>query len=272
LDSTGSIGVQLTVPGGEHISRIQYTLGNGTTSLGGGYDIRGTATLSFVIGSVPAGIGYGLTLTATTDDGAATCSFPAPGDPPSYDIVVVNRTTTIVSVNMQCLNNQGQDSGTLLVQGVSSNCAVWNTIIANPVNVTLDGGVNVNDAGASGSTGFFGGGFNVPAVVMAGQEVVMLGSATAAEPGSVVFTWSTNGGTLDPVHGSSDPNDGGVFSNQTVFTCPVTGTGTYVVTLQVTDGPVPDGGACDPKFTTGTVTVDCESATCDADAGCNDGG
>lgn len=271
-DNTGSVGIQLTIPGGEHVSRVRYTLGNGATSLGGSYDIGGTGTLSFVIGSVPAGIGYGLTLTATTDDGTATCSFPAPGDPPAYNIVVVNRTTTVVSVNLQCLDNQGLDSGTVLLQGVASNCAIWNTIVANPLNVTLDAGANVDDSGTAGSTGFFGGGGSVPATALPGQDVVMVGSAIAPDPGSLLFTWTASGGAISSVNGAVDPNsdDGGV-TNQTVFTCPASG-GTYTVTLRVTDGPLPDGGGCDPKFTTGKVTVNCGSVPCELDAGCDGGG
>jgi hypothetical protein len=271
-DTTGSVGIHLTVVGGQHISQVSYTLGNGANRLGGTYDIGGATNLSFVIGSVPAGIGYGLTMTATTDDGTATCSFPAPGDPPLYDIAVVNRTTTLVSVNLQCLTNQGLDSGTVLIQGVTSNCAVWNAIVANPVDVMLDGGANVDDSGVAGSVGFFGGGTNIPAMVLAGQEVVMVGSATAPDPGSLVFTWTTNGGALSSLNGSTDPNDGGITTNQNVFTCPPTGAGSYTVALLVADGPPPDGGDCDPKFTTGTVTVDCGSAPCDLEAGCDDDG
>jgi hypothetical protein len=273
-ESTGSVGVQLTVVGGEQIGKVSYTLGNGTTSLGGSYNISRTSNLSFVIGSVPAGVGYGLTLTATTVDGTATCSFPAPGDPPTYDIVVLNRTTTVVSINMQCLVNQGLDSGTISVQGVSSNCAVWNTIVANPVNVTLDAGANVNDGGVAGSTGFYGGLASVPAAIFAGQDLVMVGSATAPDPASVAFTWTANGGALSSANGTIYPDDGGGagVTNQTVFTCPSTGSGTYTVTLFVSDGPLPDGGGCDPKFTTGTVTVSCVSAVFDGDGGDASGG
>jgi hypothetical protein len=258
-DATGALGMQLTLPGGEHISKINYTLTNGINTLTGSYNVSGTATLSFVIGSVPAGTGYSLSITGTSDDGNYTCSFPAPGDPLTSNITVVNRTTTVVNVNLQCLSNQGQDAGSILVNAVQSNCPVWNTIVANPYNITLDAGQNVNNSGAAGATAFLGGA-SPTAMIQDSQQLVLVGSATGPNPGALSFTWTTTGGTISPAAGTIDPNstDAGT-TNQTIFTCPATGASTFTVTLTVSDGPLPDGGSCDPKFTTGTVQVQCTS-------------
>lgn len=271
---SGAVGLDLTLPGGEHLSTIDYVLTNGAHTLNGSYNVAETSTLSFVIGSVPAGSGYSLSLNGISDDGTIACSFPAAGDAPTANITVVDRTTTIVNVNLQCLNLQGQDSGSVTVNAISSVCPVWNTIVVNPLNVTLDGGQNVDDSGTIGSTGISGEGANVPAVIQAGQQAVVVGSATAPNTGALTFTWTTNGGSLSSITGTIDPNstDSGT-TNQTIFTCPTTGVGTYTITLSLSDGPIPDGGGCDSKFTTGTVTVNCEAPpTCAFGTGCGDGG
>jgi hypothetical protein len=258
---TGEVGMSLTLPGGEHISRVDYVLTNTTNTYTGHYDITNTVTLSFTIGSVAAGTGYSLKLTATSDDGLVTCSFPAPGDPLISNITVVNRTTTTVNVNLQCLNNPGQDAGNVVVTASKTNCPVWNTIVANPLNITLEAGANVNDSGSLGSTAIFPGNTGVPAVINDGQSLVLVGSATGPNPTALTFTWTTTGGTLSSVNGTIDPNsnDAGT-TDQTTFTCPASGpTTTFTVSLDLSDGQPFDAATCDPKWTHGTVQVTCSN-------------
>lgn len=262
-DGTGQVGMNLTLPGGEHITTVTYSLTNGAHTLNGSYNITNTATLSFVIGSVPAGANYTLTLSATTDDGTVTCSYPAVGDANTATFTVVDRTTTIVNVNMQCVNNQGLDSGSVTVNATQSNCPVWNTIVANPLNITLDGGANVNSSGTLGATAVYPGTTPVTAVIQDGQSLVLVGAGTFPNAGAVAFNWSVapTGASLSSTGGTIDPNstDAGT-TDQTVFTCPSSGaTQTFTVTLALSDGPVPEGGACDGKFTTGQVNVTCSN-------------
>ena len=262
-DGVGEIGGALTLPGGEHLSRLDYKLTNGTNTYAGHYDITNTVTPSFVITSVAAGTGYQLTLTAHTDDTsatAATCQYPAAGQPNTTNITVVNRTTTIANINMQCTVDQGLDAGSLLVNGMTNNCPVWNSIVANPVNITLDAGGNVNDSGTAGSSAFFpNSGVPVKAVIQDGQSLVLVGGATAPNPGALTFTWTASGGTISSASGTADPNstDAGA-TNQTIFTCPPTGATTdETITLTLNDGA--DAAACNTMFTTATVTVTCSN-------------
>ncbi len=271
----GAVGLELTLPGGEHFSSLAYTLKNGHNTYSGSYNVTSAGTVSLVIGSVAADTGYSVSLSTTSDDGKVTCSFPAPGDPLASNITVVERTTTIVNVNMQCLNNQGTDSGSILLSAVQSNCPVWNTIVANPPNVVLGGLADVSASPDAGSTAIFPGATPVPAPVTAGQSVVIVGSATGPNQGALAFSWSANGGTLSSATGTLDPNgttqpNGQSATNQTIFTCPPpsAGSGTYTVTLKVSDGPIPDGGGCDTNLTTGSVTVSCQ---CPFGMGCGDG-
>jgi hypothetical protein len=265
-DGIGQVGMSLTLPGGEHYSKLTYKLSNvangGNVTIPGSYDITQTGTLSFTIGSVPAGTGYQLTLSTTSDDGVFTCAYPQTGAVSTDNITVVNRTTTTVNVNLQCINNQGNDAGSLLVNATESQCPVWNTIVANPLNILVDAGQNVNNSGSAGSTAFFPGTTGVAASINDGQQLVLVGSATAPNPGALAFNWtvSAGGASISNAVGTLDPNstDAGV-TNQTVFTCPPAPatTTTYTVTLTLNDGS--DAAACDPKFTTGTVQVTCSN-------------
>jgi hypothetical protein len=264
-DNVGAVGLALTLPGGEHLSSISYTLKNANNTYTGTYNVSTAGVISFVIGSVAADTGYSLSITGTSDDGKVSCSYPAAGDALTSNISVANRTTTVVNVNMQCVNNQGLDSGSVLVNAVQSNCPVWNTIVVNPENITLDGG-NVNDSGAPGTAIAFNPSAAITASINMGQSAVVVGSGTGPNQGALTFAWSVNGtgATIAPAAGVLDPNgtgqpNGQSATNQTVFSCPPVGTAqaTFTISLDMTDGPVPEGGACDAQFTHGTVQVTC---------------
>jgi hypothetical protein len=264
-DGIGAAGVALTLPGGEHFSTLTYDLNlPGGHDYPGSYNITNTSTVSFVIGSVAAGTGYGLSLSTKSDDGRYICSYPAQGAAVTFNINVANRTTTVVNVNMQCVDTQGLDAGSVLVNAMTSNCPNWNTIVGNPENITLDaGGANVNAGNPeqAGSTAFMGG-LPTTAVINDGNQLVLVGSATAPNPGALTFAWSVSGtGTLPTLTsptGSTDPNstDAGI-TNQTIFTCPPAPnpTTTYTVALDVNDGA--DAANCDPVRTHGTIQVQC---------------
>ncbi len=265
----GAVGLALTFPGGESFSSLSYTLTNGTNTYAGSYSIASASTLSFVIASVAAGDRYSIALTATSDDGKDTCSFPAPGAPLTGDIQVLSRTTTVVDVAMQCLNQPGLDAGSVLVRAVESLCPLWNFVAANPVDVAADGGANVADAETAGSNNAFNPAQSVAALIRDGQQALVIGSGTGPDPGSLAFTWSIvnpdgNGEHLDTVaaNASTAGTTQGTGQNpihQVVFSCPpASPPQTYTVQMVVTDGPVPDGGSCDPRFATGTVQITCQ--------------
>jgi len=297
-ESIGAVGMDLTLPGGQTLGTVYYNLSNGTNTYTGNYNITNANTISFVIGSVAAGSGYEIQVWSTTTDGRDICSYPSPvvngtlvdAGPLSSSTVfnVVNRTTTVVDLNMQCVNQQGLDAGSVLVNTVQSNCPVWDTIVANPLNVTVagdgTGGANVNDSGSAGtSNAFIDGGVNpsqpLPASIVAqiadGQQLVVVGSGTGPDPANLTFTWTITNPDADGEHldsvaadasapGSPDPNGNGQPNGQTrtdqvVFTCGGSLDKVYNIQLVMKDGPVPDGGGCDANFTTGVVQVHCQS-------------
>jgi hypothetical protein len=262
-EDIGAVGMQLTLPGGEHISTLTYKLWDAANTYTGTYSVADAATLSFVIGSVATAGDYELTLSATTDDGKDTCSYPQAGVSPSTEapIAVANRTTTVVNVNMQCVNNQGLDSGSVLINASQTECPVWNSLVANPINLALgNGGYNVNDSGTAGID--LANGTKTTASIQDGQSLVLVGSATSPQHQPMAFTWTTTGGTLSSAAGTTDPNSAGqpngqTTTNQTIFTCPSSGQATYTVTMAV-NGAF-DAATCDPSFTTTTIQITCTS-------------
>ena len=70
----GKISTQLTLPGGETIASVNWTISQGaTTVLTGTYAVPAAATtIPFFIPNVPAGSGYTITLSA--GNGVGTCA------------------------------------------------------------------------------------------------------------------------------------------------------------------------------------------------------
>jgi hypothetical protein len=252
-DGLGTLGLQLTLPASHHFSVLSYTLSNGVVNITGSSNISASATLNVLIGSVPSGT-YSLSLATTSDDGIVTCSFPAPGDPPVGNIAIMGQTTTIATLNVQCLVVSGFDSGSLLVAASTSYCATWTSIVATP-------------AAGGGSTIVYPSTDAATAIIGVGQSLTLSASATAPDLSQLTFNWSAASGSFSSTTGTVDAGttDAGL-SDQTTFTCPAT-PGTVVVTLNVSDGPLPDGGSCDARFIQGSLTVNCQPV---ADSGASD--
>jgi hypothetical protein len=214
----------LTLPGGEHVSSLKYHLTDGPTSYDGSYSIDSAGVVSFVIGSVASAFGYTITLSAASDDGVITCTGRA------GPFVVKSRATSLVNVRLACANNSG--GGIPVIDAITSNCAVWNTIVAFPSSVSTVG----TDEGGPGNT------------------VTLYASATASSPGDIAFTWSVPPG--DGTISGATQDDAG--NDMATYTCPSWG-GTYTITLTASDGNLPPSGACDPALTTGSVSVTCVS-------------
>lgn len=92
----GAIDVALAVPPSFQIATINYQLTNTGYTKSGSLDVSQTQTISGVLGGIPAGTGYTLTLTAT--DAAKKFTGCAGSSP----VNVVAGTTTPVSVAVDC--------------------------------------------------------------------------------------------------------------------------------------------------------------------------
>jgi phospholipase C len=78
-----------------------------------------------------------------------------------------------------------------------------------------------------------------------GNSVLVSASASGPNSGAVTYAWQASSGTID------NPNAAAIH-----FTC--TQPGTATLTLNVGDGPVPDGGMCISSLSSTTITVQCD--------------
>jgi len=95
-DQTGSVGVALQLAPGLTLDTVSYTItGPGGFTKTGSLDVSHSGTVSGVIGGLPAGIGFSISLTGTTTDGSTSCLGSA-----TFNVVA--HMTTQVSVHLTC--------------------------------------------------------------------------------------------------------------------------------------------------------------------------
>jgi len=232
----GTIGVKLTLPGGDQINSVTFALDNSAGSLiplgvanPGTLSVSNSASIDFQLGGVPAGSGDSITLSATTRAGA-TCQGSATG------IAVASRTTTNVTVQMLC-TSPGNDAGNVFVTGSLNYCGTWTGL-------------------SSGSNG---------SEVFVGETVTLSATAIGGNPNNLGYTWTqtpvspTTGpiGVLGPTGTSGPASDEAAGPSDAIpFMC--TSPGTATITLTVDDGPVPAGTSCPTSLSTVTTTVICD--------------
>ncbi len=223
-DVAGSIGMQLTLPGGQQVSSVSWTITGpnaaATVVESGTVNLQNSNTVSFLVGGIPAANGYAITLSGVSTDGAATCAGSA-----TFNTTA--RATTNVSVLLQC-NTPASEAGSVIVTGTTYGCASVSSLSASPAETTV------------------------------GYAIAVAGSATGPTPSALTYSWSAPSGSFDT------PN-----AAQASFTC--TAPGPVTLTLTVGDGPVADGGSCNPALSTQTVQVQCDSAV-DGGVIADDGG
>jgi hypothetical protein len=230
------------LPGGEHFTTVSYNLTNGTNAYAAAVNVGASSFLSFVIGGIAAASGYTITLNATSDDGAVTCTgsygtgVSDAGQNNGFPFAVVARQSTIVNVQLICVDNANAAQGGVTVNGIPNCCPTWDTMVANP-----------------GST--------VANPIVTGASVLLTGNASGPcdgdGGGQLACTWSVKSGT-----GSVSPtvrDSTGDFV--ATFSCPASDSGVTgevdIVQFLCSDGPLPDGGFCPAYLTTGELTMFC---------------
>jgi hypothetical protein len=241
-DGTGSVGFNYTIPGGEHISNVTYTLSNAAHTYTGTVNVGASSVISFVIPAVLAGTGYTLTISGTSDDGLVSCTgsygtgVSDAGQNNGAPFTVGARSTTTVNVQLVCIDTANGQQGSVIVNGQASCCATWDTINANPSQALTT---------APGNTSQLTGNASGPCDGDAGAGV------------NLNCTWTVITGT-GTVTATTTDGHGNFFST---FTCPASGE-TDTLQLYCTDGPLPDGGFCPANLSTGTTTVTCGTIPC----------
>jgi hypothetical protein len=158
-DGTGSIGMQLTLAGGQHVNTVSWTISGGAFTDSGTLDVSGSQGISFLAGGIPPGSGYQITLTATSVDGSVTCAGQS-------TFSVAARATTNVNVAMQC-QTAGSEAGAANISGSTYNCAAWSSVTVEPAETNV------------------------------GSSVLAAATATGPNPAAFTFAWSAPSGTFD---------------------------------------------------------------------------
>lgn len=213
-DDVGSVGLSLTLPGGQTVNAITWTITgpNGASSIvqQGTVNVQNSTAINFTVSGIPAGTNYTVTVTGNSTDGTVTCSGSA-------QFSVSARTTTSVSDLLRCTSTVSE-AGSVSISGQTYSCAAWSSVSVSPSETTV------------------------------GTSVSLSATATAPSASALTYAWSAPTGSFT-APGSAN----------TSYTCAAAGS--VVVTLTVGDGPVPDGGSCDPALSTTTLAVVCDPAT-----------
>jgi hypothetical protein len=108
-ENVGTIALELTLPGGQSIDFVSYTVTNGApaNTVTGTYNYpTSPVSPSFVIAGVPLGAGYQVFLTCASADGAVACAGSGPAAPPASDasagFEVIKGAVSMVSVLLTC--------------------------------------------------------------------------------------------------------------------------------------------------------------------------
>jgi hypothetical protein len=209
-DSTGAVGISLTVGSQATLAQVSYTLtGPAAFSKTGTLNVAASTTISGTVGGIPAGDGYTVRLDAVTTDAAIACSGTSPA------FTVKPQATTPVAVHLLC--QQGATTGSVMVNGTVNVCPVIDGIGAAPAEVLVGGTIALtglahdSDSGPSPLTYAWTATFGV------------FSDPSAMNP---VFTCTTPGAAMVTV----DVSDGDVTCNGTaslLVTCTASITGRW---------------------------------------------
>src|SRR5580658_3817018 len=104
----GQVGFNLTLPGGGTLNTVNYTIiGPNGFTLSNSVPLQNSTTVSFMVGGIPAGNNYSVTISGASADDTVTCSGSA-------TFSVVANTTTTVTDTLQCNKTVGE-AGAILV-------------------------------------------------------------------------------------------------------------------------------------------------------------
>lgn len=124
----GSVDIAV-VQGGVTLTSVAYTIsGPNSFTTSGSINVASSATLSAVIGGIPAGNGYTIMLSATGTDGTTNCGGSA-----TFNVTA--GAVTAVSVTLDC--HQAAKTGSVLVNGTINVCPVADGITANPADISV---------------------------------------------------------------------------------------------------------------------------------------
>src|SRR5262245_5662524 len=142
---TGEVGFALQLPAGTKIESVGYVItGPGGFVRDGVIDVSTSTKLTAMIGGIPAGSGYQITLTATTTDGLTSCTGSAAFD-------VLPGKIAAATVLMTC--HEEKRTGSVLVDGRLNICPTIDSVGASPAEVQVGSSVALSAAAHDSDAG-----------------------------------------------------------------------------------------------------------------------
>ena len=134
----GTVSLGLVLPPAVSISAFNYSIsGPAGFSKTGTIDVSSSTTLSAVISPLPVGVGFSISLAATSVDGTETCGGAA-----TFDVTA--HVTTAVSVHLLC--HQAARTGSVLVNGSLNVCPQIDGVSASPDEVIVGASIGLSAA------------------------------------------------------------------------------------------------------------------------------
>jgi hypothetical protein len=159
--STGTVGLELSLSPSVSVSTVSYTLtGPGDYDQTGAINVSGSPAVTAMLGGIPAGSGYLMSLSAVSTDGSTFCS----GMSSLFAIAATG--STPVPVQLAC-SMPAPDAGSIAVTATTSQCPTIDQVTV------------------------------LPTTTMVGTAVSLLGSGRGPNPASLSYSWSASSGTFD---------------------------------------------------------------------------
>jgi 5'-nucleotidase len=144
-ETAGNVSLGLVLASGATLDAVDYTItGPGGFARSGSLDVSRSSKLSGVIGGLPAGLGYAVSLAGTSTDRSTACSGSA-----TFDVTA--HQTTQVTVAVSC--KEKSKTGSAQLSGSLNLCPLIDGITLTPseifvgASVTLQGLAHDSDAG-----------------------------------------------------------------------------------------------------------------------------
>jgi phospholipase C len=199
--NSGSIGLLLV--GGGSIASFGYTItGPAGFSRAGTIDVSSSSKLAAIVGGLPVGAGYTLTVTGTSGDGTTNCSGTA-------SFAVAAGATTAVALTLDC--HQPAKTGGVSVTGTINICPTLTSLAASPDEILAGSSTSVSAAASDPD--------NAPAP-LAFKWAASSGTFSDATSASPTFTCTAPGtSTLTVTVSDGDASAGCAATGSLTVTC-----------------------------------------------------
>ncbi|HYQ01074.1 MAG TPA: hypothetical protein VER96_20530 [Polyangiaceae bacterium] len=128
-ETRGDVAFELQAASGVTLNTVSYTIiGPASFSKSGSFDVSQSSKIGALIGPLPVGVGYTITLNANSVEGTSSCSGSAQFD-------VVAHQTTPVPIGLTC--HEGPRTGSVMINGALNICPTLDSVGANPAEVLV---------------------------------------------------------------------------------------------------------------------------------------